>query len=214
MALERFTTYTELDENDHIEVSNFLLDVNGITTSEDAWVYKDMGAAHFGETFEHDVKVTIRTSDLESICVLWAVSNVVEDRYYWYENASQAVCLFCNYLTVDRGYRFILKNEETGAVDVTADKFISLDTPYYLVPKRTSDTSTSCLIYLDAAKTNLLDTLTVAITAGRTYEHIFACNSSNDGTGKAFSCDIENLNLNEPTPIPIFRHHYELLARR
>jgi len=201
MPLENFTTYTELDANDHITVAANLLDVNGITTSEDAWVYKDMGAGHFGATFSHDVKVTPRASDENSNCVVWADSNLIEGRKYWVDNGSQALTVFVNN-TPGHGYRFYLENNEAPrTADYTADFFASVDTPYYLTIERTSDTSISCRIYSDAARTNLLDTLTVAITAGRTYRYIFAANSTNLGTGYAFSCDIENLHLHEPVTL-------------
>jgi len=212
---ENFLCYTELDANNHIGVDHNILDVNGITTSEDAWLYRDMGAGHFGATFEHDIKVTPRTSVLDSNCVVWAGSNVINNRKYWVDNGSQALSVFVNYIT-GHGYRFYLENNEAPrTVDYTADFFASADTPYYLTIERTSDTSISCRIYSDAARTapNLLDTLTVAITAGRTYRHIAVVVSANMGTGKAFSCDIENLDLNEPTPIAIFHHHCKLLAR-
>lgn len=61
--------------------------------------------------------------------------------------------------------------------------------------ERTSTTAIECRIYSDAARTTLLDTLSIALPSGRTYRYVFATNSHNSGTVYQASYTVEDLDL-------------------
>ena len=50
-------------------------------------------------------------------------------------------------------------------------------------------------VFSDAARTRLVDTLTVAVGAARTWRYLFGANSYNDGTTGTLSFDVEHLGL-------------------
>ena len=110
MAIENFTTYTEVDPNAHIGVAAAKLDIDGMTRDEEAYVYDDKGAAHFGATFEHDFDVTPQAITNSPIAVCWAVSNVVDDDHDWDDANDQAVVLRLHY----GGPDFRLKDSHFG----------------------------------------------------------------------------------------------------
>lgn len=90
MAIEDFTTYTEVEENNHITVDG---DGEGLTLvgrrDETCYIYKDYGAGYFGD-FEHLVTVKVYTSSGSNTrgANCWAMTNDLGDekglRVYFY----------------------------------------------------------------------------------------------------------------------------------
>jgi len=200
---EDYTTYNKLDPNSRFSITASQITITGLTTNEDARVWADKGADHFGATFEHwhDVRRD-SSSGTKNWIPLWAVSNVEDDARYWFLNYSQAAAL-TQYFGQLRLYEY----ENRGS-----DLSVNLDTStwYYLVIERTGETALQCEIYSDASRTTLVDTLSVSLPSGRRYRYVFAVNSYNDGGSDTFTGYVANLDLKEGAPpsgvAPQFMH--------
>ena len=188
--------YTETDPNSDITISTTNLTIDSMIMDVDAYVYKDFTAGHFGDTVDHDFecKVTGRTVASYSVGTVWALTNVVNDGYYWYANNSQAVhCWF--YWTTTPVYRLYLRDCENGGTD--QDFYTCLVNTWYYCTASRNATSMSILIYSDSGRTSLLDTITVTLAAGRTYRYFMACNSYDIGTTATMSWVSDYYDLHE-----------------
>ena len=205
---EDFTTYTEQDPNDRLSITANTITVTGLTRNEDAYVYDDKGADHFGATFEHLLDTQCSSStEPYAASVCWAVSNLVDDAQYWWANQSQAADVYW----YNNPLEMIIVETEAQVSDTSVG--LSADTRYYLAVERTGETALECRIYSDSARTTLVDTITVSLPSGRRYRYVFAVNSYNTGGGfgdRAASGDVRNLDLQEGAPptgvAPQFMH--------
>lgn len=187
--LENYTTYTELDPNGRYAVAANTITITGLTRNEEAWIYDDKDASHFGATFEHLFDATL-TGDEGMVVVLWAVSNVINDRKYWLDNTSQVLTAWIYNKT-----SAVLRNTEGGTSD---NDTIVDNTHYWYTPERTSETAVQLRVYDDAPRTSLVfPALTQAITSGRRYQYVFAVNCADSGEASACSGTINNLDLQE-----------------
>ena len=197
MAYEDFSAYTETDPNGHISKTSSRVTVTHMTIKEDACVYADKTANHFGATFKHDITATYvgySSDDYYAQASVWAVSNTVDDSYGWDGNNNQAI--HAAFLAYDW---ILARNEESGTEDGYYHSPLSTD-PYYCTAERTSETAFEFRIYSNSARTTLVDTLTLAVTNGRRYRYAFAANSHNTGEGEGgdnISFYTENFDLNE-----------------
>jgi len=76
---ENFSTYTELDNNFRIHVTDSRCCWTALTRNEDAYLYDDKGAGYFSGDFEHwiDINTTFIENDAQG--VIWGMANNVED---------------------------------------------------------------------------------------------------------------------------------------
>lgn len=183
-AYEDFTTYTEVDPNTHITVAANELDLADLARNEDAYVYDDKGAGHFGD-FEHLVDIQIlSTSGAGSLSAPWGVSNNINDVLAWATGL---------YIRLNGGTGEIrLVEVNGGSFDTYAG---ARDTWYYLTIER-SDTTLTCKIYSDASRTILVDTLSVTCLT-TTYRYVYGCASYNSGHANAYDGDVDQLDLQE-----------------
>jgi len=197
MAYEDLSAYTETDPYGHISKTASRVTVTDMGTYGDSRVSKDEGADFFGATFKHDFTFSYIDyySDIGDAVkgTSWAVSNTLDDTYGWDSANNQALhaMIWGNALP---GPALFVRNEESGASDYF--NYGNYHTLYYTA-ERTSETAFELRIYSDAARTTLLDTLTLAITTGRRYRYVFAANSYNSGDeDNKISFYTENLDLN------------------
>lgn len=197
MATEDYTTYTKLDPNSRFAVTAGKIAVVDLGEQEDAWVYDDKGAAHFGATFEHHLNISNGDASQDAELLCWAASNVIEDHAYWVDNNSQAVYSKLKEKATDVMQVGLTESENAGADGYDFGNG-TIGTPLWFEVERTSTTAIVLRIYSDAEKLTLVDTLgPVTLTNGRTYRYVFGVNSKNSGAAEAFTIDIENLDLNE-----------------
>jgi len=201
---EDFTTYTEQDPNDRFSITPTTITITDLSREEDAWVYDDKGAGHFGASFEHWVDVKVTDVSGFGVACLWAVSNVIDELYSWWNENAEAVAVFAY-----TGPEIYLRDYEDHSED-SAD--IALNTQYYLTISRSSATVT-CEIYTNAARTvdYLHDTITTGVPSARAYRYIFAVDGHNDGhPSYTISAVVSNLDLREgggaATVAPQFMH--------
>ena len=195
MAIEDYTTYTEVDPNSHIGlVGTNHIDFNAYA-NEDAYCYKDKGAAHFTD-FEHkvDVRPISASADYCYGCN-WLLSNALDD-YHGLRTAGQTcVVVRTGHWTV--AYPQLYLSEYYGSTEYNAGPFnAAYNTWYYLTIKKLG-TALTCKIYSDSARTTLLNTLSLTLQADHSFRYIFAANTQNEAVARNFDLDIENLDLQE-----------------
>ncbi len=195
MALEDFTTYTEVDPNGRYAVAANQITVTNLNRDDNAFVYSDKGAGHFGTTFVHNVdgRMDSGTSTNGGIGVFWDVSNTVADAQTVLNGSGQIILVRLYWFTTRR---ILIQNGEPSASDQWIG--VVLGTWYYCTAERTGDTTFEFRIYSDSGRTTLIDTLTLSITVGRAYRYVMGANSfdTNQNT-RLFNGAFANLDLNE-----------------
>ena len=192
-TLQDFTGYTEVDPSSHITITTNKLAIVEQSADEDAYVYSDEGAAHFGPTFIHTFKVTLNAED-GGFLMLWGVSNVINDRQYWHNNASEAMGFEIQ--KSGGSWYFYLRNYESADVDVST-VLPAYSGSYYIRIERENETTLTARIYTDSTYQALFDKLEVTIATGRRHRYLFAMNSFNIGSPIDLSLDIEDLDIGE-----------------
>ncbi len=203
---EDFTTYTELDPNNHITIFGTNHVDATITRNEDAYLYKDKGAGYF-EDFEHKVDFKVAsTSTVNSVAGIWAVTNDVND-VTGLRLAGKTV-IVVKFHHNDATHQAIHLQELYGGTEYTTCSIQPYNTWYYLTIKKIG-TALTCKIYSDSARTNILATLSLTLHGNWNFRYIFGAISDNTGNAYQTDVDIENLNLQEggaspppPTPTP------------
>lgn len=193
MAVEDFTTYTEVDPNNHISlVGTNHVDFSAIR-SEDAYLYKDKGENYFDD-FTHDVDVRFSNPEDQSLAGFWVLSNDLDDLKGLKDTGKTAIAV--QIYRSSTGENRLGLREIYGGANYTDYYLASSDTWYYLTIEK-SGTSLTCKIYSDSARTNLLDTLSLTLHGDWSFRYVFAANTANNATGPTVDADIENLDLNE-----------------
>lgn len=205
MAYIDFTTFTEVDPGTKIAVTSTKIDVTTMLDSDDARVYKDMGAGHFSGDYEHLITVYCNSSTVTGLAnLVWAVSNTTTG-----EIAGSGVGNDANWLrmyeeTASTASLFFQENDG-GSTYTDTNTSLSLNTPYYLKVKRDEAVGTYgtlyCYIYSDSGRTTLVDTLTVTIhTSKKDYQYIYGYAGWGSEEGSySWTGYTENLDLQEGT---------------
>lgn len=172
MALEDFTTYTEVDGQACLTVIAAKITALQIRNSNtDSYVYKDKGAAHFGN-FEHlhsGENYDSGTTDNGAYCLVWGISDTVNDFANW----ANGIFL---YYSLDPGInKHWLREREANAWGDLDGYAGTRFTRYWYTTKRAGTTLT-CKIYTDAARTVLVDTLTITCI-NTTLRYMYAISS-------------------------------------
>ena len=199
MAVEDFTTYTEVDASNYFTVTSTKVTVTNILRSATGhWVFADKTAGHFGD-FEHLITFNITAADLSSNVGSYGINNGMNDgEPDWVaQNPNINISPSRSSSTGGGIIRFIMRCCEGQ----TMDRYdANAATPYYCTVKR-AGTAGTCKIYSDGARTNLLDTLSL-VTSTTTMRYIHVACSTNDTAGGNISTYSENLDLQETPPPP------------
>ena len=169
MAYEDFTQYVEVDEDGDITVTATKCSVSTMRRDALSYVRADKGVDHFGD-FEHLVTVYGSGANAEAACGFWMLSNGANTLQEGYVgNVGIAILLYKTTTYQLTAYDF--SNDNSDYYD------ISIDTAYYLTIER-SGTALTVKIYSDAARTTLLDTLSITCATTQ-YRYIFGVASRN-----------------------------------
>lgn len=198
MALEDFTTYEEVDPNNHIERTAHHIDFHSIR-NESAWVVKDFGDKYF-DNFEHKIQARKVSGAFASVGFFWVLSNAVNDVQGLVDAGETFI-----------GVQFVSPTEGINRVrlfecvagglpfnsvdDADRDPNIML---YFTIKKQ--GTSLTCEIYSDSARTNLLNTLSLELQGDYKFRYLFPAVSQNTEAEYASDVDIENLDVPPPPP--------------
>lgn len=211
MALENFTTYTEVDASGWITPGATSISVANFGRTAEAYVYKDFGVGHFG-AFVHELKVTCSAAYLSNLWFVWMLANGIGDEKALKDASVLGVDLMVNISTSGEVKSF-MRNTETGAGSNVYT--MSFGTPYYLRIVRDigSMGAVNTYIFSDAARTNLLETLTLAVVAGNTFRYLYGCNNYYDASAsRTLSGVMENLDIGEGGVAPHMQFYRRLRA--
>ncbi len=207
--VENFEDYTEVDPNSRITVTATRCTFTALTPAEEAWVYLDKGVDHFDGDFEHllTVKETAHNVTNNYVTVgVWGLANTIAS--VWDIASASGSCLAVwHYNNIGNDYRLYLVEIYEGVFAGDAYGDAVEGTVYYTKIKRDEAVGTYGTlyqyIYSDAARTNLLDTTSIALhTSKKDYRYIYGIQASDrDGT-VSLSGYCENLDLQEIPPSP------------
>jgi len=196
---EDFTTYTELDPNNHIDlVGTNHIDFDAYM-NEDAYLYKDKGTDFFSN-FEHKIDIKlISASASYAFNYPWCVANAIGAIY---PDLGGSTNLLNLQIYKSPGSPGVCLTEYYGASSwQDCSIALSFGTWYYLTIKKVG-TALTCKIYSDSVRTTLLDTLSLTLHADIKYRYIYAANVWNGGEDRHFDTTIENLDLQQAEVVP------------
>jgi len=194
MAIEDFTTYTEVDSGGDITVTASKIDVSSMQKQATSYVYKDYGAGYFDTSLEHDVDITIASASAGAWGGYWAVNNTAETMVQMDTNNRGIAGFLYRFTGAPLNYGLYIRAFDNA--NDSDNMQIGLAVPYerYLTIKRIGTTVTVD-IYTDASRTTKEDTITCTSSANN-YSKIFGCVSNGTaGQTQAYTYDMENLNL-------------------
>lgn len=197
MALEDFTTYTEVDGQNKLTVAtNTITWTDLYDNAEDAHVYKDYGAGHFGD-FEHLVSCDYTSHNAGAYVFGWVVANEIRNPYPDYTDS-----IYLRLYNRDPPTDMIHLVSREGGVVVGSDghTLASPGARLYHTIERAAAVAT-CKIYSDAARTNLLDTLSITCTE-ITFRYVYGFANLESGDGRYYSGHVYDLDLQEVPPPP------------
>jgi hypothetical protein len=189
MSIENFSSYIETDAGSALTVAASRVTAAAFETRNDnGSVQVDLGAGHLAGDFRHLITIYLHSASGVATLAYWLASNAAGDfRAADVDGAYHALYAYSSART--------LALETTGGTNDTMS--MSLDTPYYCVLERSGNTL-SCKVYTDAARTVLIKTLSITVTA-TSFRYIAVMAGYNDsvGTGNDASGYSENLDLLE-----------------
>lgn len=200
MAVENFTTYTEVDAGSKLTVTATKADASNAAATEYVLLYKDFGAGYFN-ALDADVTLLITTnsgtnSATGGIMFLNSPANPATTSIQ--QAASPDICAFT--YKYNTAYSIYLFRGNGTALDSYT---ISANTAYYCTVSHTASSDTvNVYIYNDSGRTTLIDTLTVAgYGTGARWRYVYGfANRKFDEANGQFYGYVENLDLNIATP--------------
>jgi len=175
VANENLTTFTEVDSNSVVTVSDNLITTTNAQYQHEYLVYKDRGENYYAGDFEHTVAVR-STSTTAHLC-FWGLSNAADD--FADIVAASGDCLYAIDVGISRF--FFLYEIDGGTAYYDNSAGTTADAWYYHEIERDESTGTYgtllCRIYSDDARTNLLDTLSITLHKKADFRYVHALNS-------------------------------------
>ncbi len=204
MAIEDFTTYTEVDPNSKITVASSKVSWDDLSRNEEAYVYKEMGYHFFDSDSTHKFKMQFGDYGNGYSCFAahWALSEHIDDICGLQTSGYSGVVLFeYNY-----DYRIYLRIIDQGSPTTDTWSGAEKDTLYYVTITRDKDggannsgryTAYICTGGYYGEGGNLEDTLQVDSQLGAPVDwtYIYACNTYNDGSSMTVDGWTEDLDL-------------------
>lgn len=180
---EDFTVYFEQDVNAHITVAELSITFANIDRNESAWVRKDFGIDFFSGNFAHQAIVKATGHADAGMAGVWAMANTLDDLKGIDDASGDYLAVLMLYDTGASAYKLRLRECDSGTL-YDDDYTIAVDTEYYLTIHRDESVGTYgtlyCYIYSDAERTDLLDTLSIALhTSKKDLRYLFGVNTHN-----------------------------------
>lgn len=203
---EDFTTYTEEDTNSRITVTSTRVTQTEMLAGDDKhYVYIDKGVDAISGNFTHLLTVKITASERGGATSLfWAMTNDLDDFQGLRGSSKSGIFLYVDHPQTPNITRFSFYELDGGSLAGPDTYTLTKGTAYYLKIVRDESVGNHgtayCYIYSDAARTTLLDTLTVTLnTSKKDFRYVFPCMSADEtaATTKKMSGYSENLTLEE-----------------
>lgn len=195
-----FTDFAELDPNSHIEKTATRVTWAGLSSTEDAYIYKSMGDNFFGGDFTHLLTVESTAVTNDGRAYVWGLTNVVNDMK-GIDDANGSYLSVFLFGASDNNLDLYIEECDSGTIHQDSYATISLNTPYYLKIVRDESVGTYgtfyCYVYTDTARATLVDTLQITLsTSKKNFRYLFATNTRNSGIGgRTISGYAENLEI-------------------
>lgn len=205
MAVENFTTYTEVDPNSRISKTATKVTWTLLTRDEDAYVYLDKDADYFNGDFT--IYLTHRTTAVSAsgtrVLGCWSLTNTIDDLWGIYVANGDWLAVLAGQTLGGAGAPTLWLVECDGGSQYgsPANPYeIALNTDYYLTVIRDESVGTYGTLYLyiysDASRTTLLDTQTLTLHAKVDFRYIYAIQTQDTDTATlTHSGYTENLEL-------------------
>jgi len=188
-GMEDFTTYTEVDANSKLTVIATKATGFNADSDEDIYLYKDKGADHF-DALDIDFALFIEAdSGVNAYCGV-AITNTI-GTIQGFASTDLAVVA-----QEAAGPAWSIRLVR-GAVVAEDFYTCSSNTLYYCTLSRTAGSDTATVkIYSDAARTSLVDTLSLSGFSTTKYQYIYGfVNRNNSGTGTDFRGYVQYLRI-------------------
>jgi len=190
MAIEDFTTYTEVDTQGWLTVASNKIEGTDVNRNVDAYVYKDYTADFFNAL---DILFEIQIEDTSELEARGgpAISDTIGSVN---DFASTDISIAARVLTAGPAYQIELARGNYLAKDTFTG---AANTLYYCTLSRAAGNDTVTLkIYSDSPRTNLLDTLTVAGFGVAKWRYSYGFVNVNSGpTNRAFDGFVQDMDL-------------------
>ena len=205
MSFEDFTTYVEVDPNAHISVATNVITFTGLARNESAYVYKDAGVDHFNGDFTHLVDAIYTSVSGTDVLGNWALGNDIGDVFFLQGAGKNALLVFRSEANGINANDYLRENDGGTLYTSFYVDTLSPQNRYYKIVRDEAVGTYGTIylyIYSDAARTNLLSTLSIALhTSKKDYRYVYAVQSYNDGNAGAGTGRNENLDLQETVNI-------------
>jgi len=184
----------QADPNNDLTITSSRVTFDTEARNIDAYFYRDMGAAHFDENFEHLLTVQVNGGSYGEVA-FWMLSNTINDFKSILDGGEEAlVCVGFN-----NSYIYLMELRNTGQFQDGYN--YGQSTPAYITIERDESVGTYGTVYIyiydDSDRTNLVDTLTVTLHEKVNFRYLFSNCSYNSGTTQVLSGFCENLDLQE-----------------
>lgn len=198
-TVEDFTTYTEVDPNNHVTINNSTQLNFTAWVNEDAYVYKDSEIDSHYVDFSHKVDLLHGTENhgVAELGGFWALTNDINDLKGLETGGKNFLAA---YIKENGGaYDLYIQERYGGASHTDFYSGIAISTWYYLLIERSSTTFT-CKIYSSdalraAGGTADIDTLAITLQSAVAYRYAFAGISYNNALPDYVEMHIRNLDF-------------------
>ena len=193
---QTFTAYTEVDTATRMAIAAGKITVLALDNDEDSRLYKDFTAGYFSADFEHQLTFTCSSATDSAVTYLWGLSNTTTSL------GTQQAANTTPMLAVRYSNGTIAVVEGNGSYVTTQDSTatVSEDHDYYLRICRNESVGTHgtlyCYIYGNSSCTELIETVSLALTVKTDFRYLFAFSGQGSGTGgNAWNGSVETLVL-------------------
>lgn len=215
MAAKDYTIGIKVDPNNRYTVATSSVTVTDLGINESAYIYWDEGVDNFNGDYEFllDVRTT-GGSSTGSYGYGWAIANEIGDMNAIQQTTPQGSHGLYGKEHIS-GTQDIVIIEGTVGGSTYTDFFRGVGNAQYYV-KIIRDEAIGangtlyCYVYSDAARTVLVDTLSLALHEKIDFQYLYGANSDNIGGSETYDAIFANLEfLEEEVGFAIFRRRME-----
>lgn len=202
---EDFSTYTLLGSD--LEATASTVTIDGLSNSEDAYVYRDYGANFFNGDFVHQFEFELTSATVNAPLIgVWALMNTVAS-LGTYIPINDYLAVGVLYATGDILRIYIAESDSGTAYGVSTTRDIALNTTYYANVYRLEGVGTYGTLYLDLFSNEdrtaqVGATLPLPLHSKKDFRYVYGVNSYNSASGDTVSGYVKNLALSAEFATP------------
>jgi len=200
MASNDFTLTTEVDPGADIVVDSATqISFTTLPANVHAYCYWDDGAGKWSGDFIHETEIhPTGDTGISGLVLPWALANAIKAWGEFIVSDNRVGGRYHQNSTNGQFYLIEIYGS-SGYSDFTGN--ITRNIPYYLTYQRAGSVLT-CKIYTNAAKTVLIDTLSLTLQSVVAYRYRYPISSNNNGTTPDITGTMQNFNANDVANVP------------